>query len=38
MTLNGVTFSLAPGLTPHVELGPDGIPHISFDADGDASS
>jgi len=31
MTLNGVTVSLGAGLSPHVELGPDGIPHLSFD-------
>jgi hypothetical protein len=31
MTLNGVTVTLGAGLTPHVELGPDGIPQISFD-------
>lgn len=33
MTLNGVTLTLGAGLTPHVELDPDGVPHISFDAD-----
>jgi hypothetical protein len=34
MTLNGVTVSLGAGLSPHVELGPDGIPHLSFDPPG----
>jgi len=31
MTLNGVTFGIGAGLAPHVELGPDGIPHVTFD-------
>jgi hypothetical protein len=31
MTLNGVTVTLGAGLSPHVELGPDGVPHLSFD-------
>jgi hypothetical protein len=31
MTLNGVTITLGAGLSPHVELGPDGVPHVSFD-------
>lgn len=31
LTLNGVTLSLGAGLAPHVELGPDGVPHVSFD-------
>ncbi|AHG93609.1 hypothetical protein J421_6074 (plasmid) [Gemmatirosa kalamazoonensis] len=31
MTLNGVTVTLGAGLAPHVELGPDGVPHLSFD-------
>jgi hypothetical protein len=34
MTLNGVTVSLGAGLSPHVELGPDGIPHLTFDPPG----
>jgi hypothetical protein len=31
MTLNGVTLSIGPGMTPYVELGPDGVPHVRFD-------
>jgi hypothetical protein len=31
LTLNGVTLTLGPGLSPHVELGPDGVPHLSLD-------
>jgi hypothetical protein len=38
MTLNGVTVSLGPGLQPHVELGPDGIPHVTFDGPPDEIS